>query len=170
MTDEPGWGLRYLDEHWQEWMDSFMPKIESEVKKGYGQEPDAKINFNYTYPEGPAGEQGQSSEVTAEITYLKTRGLEPTPDAIAQLRYAFLPALEIMCKRGYDPDGQTWKLRGWRGLVHHILDKAERFKFHSWNNSRHDRDSALDLINYCGFYIRLENQGEPWGTWGPPGE
>ena len=153
MTDEPGWGLRYLNEHWQEWMDSFMPEINTEV------------NINYVTENSVQGDRYEDCRL-----FLLNAGLEPTPDAIAQLRDAFLPALEIMCRRGYDPDGMTWKLRGWRGLVHHILDKAERFKFHSWNNSRHDRDSALDLINYCGFYVRLENQGEPWGTWGPPGE
>ena len=128
-------------------------------------EINTEVNINYVTENSVQGDRYEDCRL-----FLLNAGLEPTPDAIAQLRDAFLPALEIMCRRGYDPDGMTWKLRGWRGLVHHILDKAERFKFHSWNNSRHDRDSALDLINYCGFYVRLENQGEPWGTWGPPGE
>jgi hypothetical protein len=145
MTDEPGWALRYLEEHWQETMEWFMNPVNMNVADNY------------------------ELDESCEKTYLEACGLKPTPDAIAQLRDAFLPALQIMCERGYDPDGQTWKGKGWRNLVRDIMNKSERLRFHSWTNSRFDKDSAIDLINYCGFYVRLENQGEPWGTWGAPG-
>ncbi len=151
MTDEPGWGLRYLEEHWQEWMEFFMHEINTEV------------NINYVTENSVQGDRYEDCRL-----FLLNAGLEPTPDAIMQLRDAFLPALEIICTRGYDPDGKTWKLRGWRGMVHDILDKAERLKFHSWQHSRFHKDSAIDIINFAGFYVRLENQGDPWGTWGNP--
>jgi hypothetical protein len=74
-----------------------------------------------------------------------------------------------MCRRGYDPDGKTWREKGWKGLVHDILNKSGRIRFHSWKHNRFDIDSARDLINFCGFYVRQQNEGKKWGKWGKPG-
>lgn len=92
----------------------------------------------------------------------------PNKDAIDQLMDVFIPCLKIMCERGYDAQGKTWREKGWRGVVHDILNKAGRIRYRSWLKNEFDRDSAIDLINFCGFYIRMNNEGEPWGTWGEP--
>lgn len=105
----------------------------------------------------------------AAYDFLKKLRVEPTPDAINQLSGPFAEALRIMCMRGYDPEGRTWQRKGWRGLVHDILNKAGRLKFHSWEHSRFDGDSALDLINFAGFYWQQNNEGPEWGDWGIPG-
>jgi hypothetical protein len=102
--------------------------------------------------------------------FMEMCGLEPTPDSVNQLIEAFLPALRIMCERGYDPNGDTWIRKGWRGLVCDILGKAGRIRYRSWLQNKFDRDSAMDLINFAGFYVRLENQGAPWGDWGGPAQ
>jgi hypothetical protein len=104
----------------------------------------------------------------AAFDYISTLGVEPTRDSIEQLAGPFAEALRIMCTRGYDPEGRTWKIRGWKGLVHSVLDKAERIKFHSWDNDRFHEDSAIDIINFAGFYWRLKNKGKKWGEWGKP--
>jgi len=110
------------------------------------------------------------SEVKREAAedYLRKIGLEPTPDAIMQLAGPFTQALEIMCTRGYSPDGATWKMRGWRGLVHDIMDNAFRIEYHSWDNRNFYPNGAIDLINFAGFYWRLENRGAPWGRMRDP--
>jgi len=104
----------------------------------------------------------------AAYDFMKALGLEPTPDAISQLSGPFALALTIMCERGYDPDGRSWKVKGWKGLVVDILNKAGRIKFHSWEHSEFDPDSAIDLVNFAAFYWRLRNEGSRWGWLGEP--
>jgi hypothetical protein len=60
-------------------------------------------------------------------------------------------------------------MRGWKGLVHDIVDKAFRLRLRSWNRNEFDPDSAIDLINFAGFYVRLRNKGHKWGELGEPG-
>ena len=95
-------------------------------------------------------EEDNSSD--AAYDFIRRLGVDPTPDAVSQLAGPFAEALKIMCTRGYDTNGSTWKVRGWKGIVHNILDKAERIKFHSWQNNRFHGDSAIDIINFAGFY------------------
>lgn len=105
----------------------------------------------------------------AAYDYLRRLGLDPTPDAVDQLSGPFAIALTIMCERGYDPQGTTWISKGWKGLVHDILNKAGRLKYNSWRYNRFDGDSAIDLINFAGFYWRNKNKGSKWGELGEPG-
>lgn len=107
--------------------------------------------------------------MSAEEHYLRSCGLEPTPDAIAQLRDAFLPCLRIMCERGYDPNGSTWGAHGWRGNLFYVKAKIERAWQKSWVRGHPDTDSITDAINFAGFYLRGLND-PPWGEWGPPGD
>jgi hypothetical protein len=104
----------------------------------------------------------------AAFDFMKAIGLDATPDAISQLAGPFSEALRVMCTRGYDREGLTWKRRGWRDLVYKIMDKTNRLKFHSWFHSHFDGDSSIDLINFSGFYWRMENEGLPWGETGAP--
>jgi hypothetical protein len=101
--------------------------------------------------------------------FIDMLGVEPTPDAVDQMCGPFAECLRIMCERGYDPEGATWSSKGWKGLVHDILNKAGRLKFNSWRHNRFDADSAIDIINFAGFYWRLKNQGSKWGELGEPG-
>ncbi len=110
-----------------------------------------------------------NKDYSAAYSYFKAHGLKPTPDAIAQLEDVFLPCLAIMCSRGYDPNGLTWKAEGWRGMIWKIRDKSDRLWFHGWKQGRFVPDHALDLINYAGYYFRLAHMGSPWGTRGEPG-
>ena len=112
----------------------------------------------------------KANAVAAARDYLDQVGLVPTPDAIAQLTDAFLPALSIMCKRGYDPNGATWREGGWRSILLEIRKKAARLWFRGWLKGNYDADSSLDLMNYAAMYYRLKNEGPPWGFWGEPGE
>jgi hypothetical protein len=101
--------------------------------------------------------------------FMEVLGMEPTPDAVDQLAGPFAEALRVMCERGYDPEGITWASKGWKGLVHDILNKAGRIKYRSWKHDRFDPDSAIDIINFAGFYWRLKNKGSKWGELGEPG-
>jgi hypothetical protein len=105
----------------------------------------------------------------AAYDFIRSLGVDPTPDAVSQLAGPFAEALKIVCERGYDPDGATWASKGWKGLVHDILNKSGRLKYHSWRNNRFDGDSAIDLINFAGFYWRNKNRGSKWGELGEPG-
>ena len=120
---------------------------------------------------GIPGEKERQEMTTrdAAYTFLEACGLTSTNDAVGQLVEAFLPALRIMCERGYDPEGETWREAGWRGLLHEIRKKNTRLHHRSWLRGLFDWDSAVDAINYLGFYIRLKNQGKPWGALGEPG-
>jgi hypothetical protein len=102
--------------------------------------------------------------------FMKACGLDPTPDAIGQLSGPFLEALEIICTRGYSP-GQSffWQKRGWKGLVHDILDNSLRLRLFSWERNSFYPNAAVDMINFCGFYLRLKNAGPKWGELGEPG-
>jgi hypothetical protein len=109
----------------------------------------------------------------AAYDYLKKCGLTPNPDAISQLTEAFLPALQIICERGYvdpdNPDKHFWQARGWKGIVHDIMDNAFRLRLFSWERNEFYENGALDIINFAGFYLRLKNQGRKWGEIGEPG-
>jgi hypothetical protein len=105
----------------------------------------------------------------AAWTFMEACGLKATNDAVEQMVEAFLPALRIICERGFDPNGGTWRDAGWRGLLHEIRKKNTRLHHRSWLRGLFDWDSATDLINYAGFYVRLKNQGAPWGNLGEPG-
>ena len=110
----------------------------------------------------------------AAYDYLKSVGLEPNPDAVGQLSGPFTDALAIICERGYtkaDEDGSSffWQRRGWKGLVHDILDNAFRLQLFSWKQNEYYENGAVDLINFAGFYMRLRNKGSKWGEMGEPG-
>jgi hypothetical protein len=95
-------------------------------------------------------------------------GLAPTEDAVGQLVEVFLPCLRIMCERGYDPTGATWKEGGWRSQLVDIRKKFSRMWFHGWIHGEFRPDHGTDLINYVGYYQRLGMKGHPWGKWGEP--
>lgn len=117
--------------------------------------------------DGKISLEGDEIAREAAYDYMRKLGLEPTPDAIGQLSGPFTAALEVMCTRKY-PD-EFWKARGWRGIVHNILNKASRIKARSWRRREFDGDSAIDIINEAAFYWRMECQGTPWGELGEPG-
>lgn len=119
---------------------------------------------------GGAGYNPALTPRDAAERFMKECGLSPTADAISQLTEAFLPALRIMTERGYDPEGATWRESGWRGVLTDIRKKFARLWFRSWKRGNFDGDSAIDLINFCGFYFRQECRGTPWGEWGEPEE
>lgn len=102
--------------------------------------------------------------------FMRSCGLDPTEDAVGQLTEAFLPCLKIMCERGYDEEGRTWRAEGWRGMLWKGRDKSDRIWWHGWRHGRFHADSVLDAINYFGYYYRIGHQGDPWGTRGEPGE
>jgi hypothetical protein len=102
------------------------------------------------------------------LTYLRASGLTPTPDAVGQLVEAFLPCLKIMCERGYDPNGANWREGGWKSQLVDIRKKFKRLWYHAWIKSTFVVDHPRDMINYLGYYIRLEMKGEPCGDWGEP--
>lgn len=120
----------------------------------------------------------QSREWDAAEDFLRKCGLDPTPDAIAQLADAFLPALGIMCGRNpdgtgrtiYDIEGKTWRAEGWRGMLWKMADKYGRIWFFGWKRGLFHLDSALDLLNYTGYYVRLAHRGKAWGKRGKPGK
>lgn len=114
--------------------------------------------------------EDNESHRRAAYEYLKAVGLEPNSDAVGQLSGPFTDALDIICTRGYSPDeNYFWKLRGWKGLVHDILDNAFRLRLFSWERNEFYENGAVDIINFAGFYLRLHNKGDKWGDLGEPG-
>jgi hypothetical protein len=109
-------------------------------------------------------------EAQAEA-FIRRCGLTPTQDAIEQLAFAFLPALQVMCdpERDYPQDGSLWKGTGWRGLLIDIRKKFGRLWYRGWKQGRFFADDPLDLMTFLGMYYRLANSGEPWGEYGEPG-
>lgn len=105
---------------------------------------------------------------TAAVEYLDRCSVKPTPEAVAQLTEVFLPALRIVAERDYDPNGATWREGGWRGLLGEMRKKFGRLWYRAWKHGRYDHDSAIDMINYLAYYVRLHHEGEPWGEWGDP--
>jgi len=109
----------------------------------------------------------------AACAYLEAVGLDPNADAVGQLSGPFTDALAIICERGYtdpdNPDDLFWKIRGWKGLVHDILDNAFRLRLFSWKRNEFYENGAVDIINFAGFYLRLQNKGAKWGELGEPG-
>jgi hypothetical protein len=111
----------------------------------------------------------------AAYDYMRRIGLDPTPDAIGQLAGPFTAALEIICTRGYNPPDEDpeiehfWAARGWKGLVHDIMDNALRLRLFSWKRNEFYPNGAVDIINFAGFYLRLKCKGTKWGEIGEPG-
>lgn len=107
--------------------------------------------------------------------YMRAVGLKPNPDAVGQLAGPFTAALEIICTRGYndaeeDPEMEPfWAARGWKGIVHDIMDNALRLKLFSWQRNEFYENGALDIINFAGFYLRRQCKGKRWGDIGEPG-
>ena len=117
---------------------------------------------------------GKGYEVTANqmedaaYTFMERCGLDPTPDAIDQLAKVFLPCLRIMCERGYDPFGGTWRESGRLGALADVRKKFKRLWERAWKKGdTSDDDHAHDLINFVGFYLRADK--DRWGDWGEPG-
>lgn len=111
----------------------------------------------------------RDKDLDAAYTFLDACCMTPTPDAVHQLVDAFLPALRIMCQRGYDPDGGSWKESGWMGQLFEMRKRMSRLVHNSWRGGRFDESNTVDMINYAGFLYRLEGKGRPWGRWEDPG-
>jgi hypothetical protein len=109
---------------------------------------------------------GRDDVESACRAFMIACGLEPTPDAVEQLSKVFLRCLKIMCERPWDPDGGTWRQSGILGVLTDIRKKFMRLWERGWKNGKRHDDSAFDLINYIGFYLRSEDNG--WGEWGNP--
>lgn len=109
----------------------------------------------------------QDSHYIAAREYLVAVGLEPTEDAIEQLYFAFTPALRIMCERG-GLRGEIWRQSGWRGALYESRKKMERLWYSWWQGDRSDEDSAVDLLNFIGFYLRSRHEEDGWGRYGEP--
>lgn len=99
---------------------------------------------------------------------------EPTPDAVGQLLEAFLPALRKMCdiEHPWDPKGATWRESGSMGALSDARKKFKRLWYRAWTMlNPHDDpaavDSAVDLLNFVGFWLRSKDDG--WNEWGEPG-
>lgn len=106
----------------------------------------------------------------AAIAFLDACSLEPTPDAVSQLSEVFLPCLRIMCERGYDPKGGSWREQGWRGQLYEMMKRMRRLEFFGWRGRTLHEDSAIDMINYAGFLLRAyrDDPDHPWGDFGEP--
>ena len=131
-------------------------------------EPDGSIMYDSGDLDIGSMDPNRQGFLQSARKYMLDCGLRPTPDAIAQLDEVFLPCLTIMCRRGYDPDGGTWRAEGWRGMLWKIRDKSDRLWYHGWLRGIFHPDHAPDMINYLGFYMRAERD-KPWGTRGAPG-
>jgi hypothetical protein len=101
------------------------------------------------------------------IEFLDRCSLEPQPDAVDQLVEVFLPCLRIMCSRPWSPDGATWRRSGVLGILTDCKKKFERLWERGWIHGKRHDDSAFDLINYLGMYLRSADNR--WGEWGEPG-
>jgi hypothetical protein len=130
---------------------------------------------------GTTGDSISTSELMEEraprdaaFTFLRACGLEPTSDAVGQLVEAFLPCLRKMCDSDHpwDPDGGTWRESGSMGALTDIRKKFKRLWYRAWSvmsphNDPAAVDSAVDLINFIGFWLRSNDDG--WNEWGEPG-
>jgi hypothetical protein len=106
------------------------------------------------------------SRYDAAYTFMKACELDPTPDAVEQTVQVFLKCLAIMCERGYEPDGATWQEAGRLGALADVRKKFSRLWNKAWKHGGTHDDSAYDLINYTGFYLRAHD--DRWGEWGEP--
>lgn len=114
----------------------------------------------------PKPTDGKQEKEKAARAFLIACELTPTPDAIAQLSEVFLPCLEIMCERPWDPNGGTWRKSGWLGIMTDVRKKFERLWERAWRHGERHDDSIIDLINYLGFLRR--SGASRWGEWGKP--
>lgn len=119
--------------------------------------------------ESPRDEEAYREEcLNAARSFLDNCSLPITKDAVEQLVDAFLPALAIMCERDYAKSGISWRLMGWRGLLLEFKKRVGRIYVIGWLGGRHAKPDAIDALNYLGYYIRLENEGKPYGDWDEP--
>lgn len=105
----------------------------------------------------------------AAVQFLDRCSLNVTDEVVSQLVEAFLPCLEIISNRGYDPRGANWQAMGWRGLLKEIHKRMERIMFNGWRRGRFDANNTIDVINYLGYYYRRQHSGSEWGSIGEPG-
>lgn len=122
----------------------------------------------------PEASPGDRSELELDLgdmesaarAFMHACGVEATPDAVEQLTEVFLPCLQIMCERPWDPNGGTWRKSGWLGIMTDVRKKFERLWERAWQHGERHDDSILDLINYLGFLRRSKKSR--WGAWGEP--
>lgn len=143
----------------------------AEAARALAQDVSAEeVNFGFMEPDNDLRESIHGTFVEAADAFLEACGLRPNQDARDQLVEVFLPCLRIMCERDHAQDGSTWKMAGWMPQLMQLLGKADRLKHRSWRGRRPDLDSARDIINYAGFFLRGIQSGVPaWGEWGEPG-
>jgi hypothetical protein len=123
-----------------------------------------KCQHGIKEPSAIIGPQEEAAE------FLRAIGLPENADAIDQLARVFVPCLTIMCERGnHSPEGNSWRRSGWKAQLHEVFKKVERLRWASWLHSGTDTDSAIDAINYLGFYVRGKEDGiDAWAHWGRP--
>jgi hypothetical protein len=92
-------------------------------------------------------------------------------DIIDQLMYGFMPSIQVMVSR-FNKRGGGWRQSGWKGALFETRKKLERLWLSCWvNGDCDDKDSAVDMLNFAGFFIRGKLYGlEPWGEYGQPKE
>jgi hypothetical protein len=93
---------------------------------------------------------------------------EVPEDAVYQLVDAFMPSIRIMVDR-HSLRGSMWMESGWRGALYEARKKLGRLWLSWWNGDKTDTDSAADLLNFVGFFIRAvmyKPVEEEWGEWG----
>lgn len=115
---------------------------------------------------GSGGDWHKDHEAAARL-FMEELLMEPTQDAVEQMLQVFVPCLRIMCERGWDPNGGTWRRSGVLGILSDVRKKFERLWERGWINGKRHDDSAYDLINYVGMYLRSKD--DRWGSWGEPG-
>ena len=100
--------------------------------------------------------------------FIKALGLEPTPEAISQLSGPFAECLRIMCERGY---GTLWRSKGWKGLVHDVLNKSGRLRYRSWLRNEYNPDDPHRPSAPAGLPLAGLRPQRPleWGELGEPG-
>lgn len=103
--------------------------------------------------------------------FLVDSGILPTEDIVAQTK-VFLEALTIMDNRSA-AYGEVWRQYGARSNILSVARKVDRIMHAWWFNtddgaamlSKGVLDDALDLMNYCAFFLRnakaLNVEGRP---------
>lgn len=68
--------------------------------------------------------------------------------------------------------GDAWRERGWMGNLSRIGEKAQRLQTTLWHDrpvgftvaDETARETVIDIINACAFFIVNWDQGRRWGT------
>lgn len=101
-----------------------------------------------------------------EKEFLSDLFFEEATDSDVEQFKVMLESMRIFHERNKQRGDETWRKRGWKGILLHQDSKMIRIMASQWfgQGTGSGEDDDLDLINYTAMKLRLQREGNEHGS------